>query len=1075
MKKLKKVVSLAIAATMITSSLGLTFSANAAKAPEAAKVSAASGDAAIQSNVGDGVILHAFNWSYNAIKQNLPAIAAAGYSTVQTSPVQQPKDYGPYNDVEGQWWKLYQPVSEQIAQNSWLGTKSDLTSLCAEADKYGIKIICDIVANHMGNEIEENPNSLSPQIKTYQPDFYNNQSTYFHSYTNSASDSSVQGVVHGHVSNCPDVNTSNSAVQTAITNLLKECIDCGVDGFRFDAAKHIETPNDGSYASQFWPNVTSNANNYYKQKTGKNLFMYGEILNTCGAGRSYSAYTPYLSVTDNLTGDNTLYGVVNNNASTASNPTYKSGVAASKVVLWAESHDTYEGDSGSLIKNTKSVSDENIIKTWALVASRKDSTALYFVRPGSALMGQAGTNTAYKSTAVAEINKFHNKFVGAAEKVGNSNGFAYVQRGTSGIVITKLGNATDTVNITGTTMANGTYVDTVSGNKFTVSNGTVTGKIGSTGVAVVYNGTTTPRNTVSVESGDFEGETMTVTLGLSNATSGTYCLDDSTPVAYTGSVTIRIGSDYNYDETINLTVTATNGTDKTSATYSYTKKKPSSSGVYFVVDPSTRASWAKPFNAYIYDEDTDATYTYANASWPGEAMKLDTKTGYYYIEVPDSVCIKSDKSNNVSEANYNLAKSPNTYCIVNSGKLQYPSDGSKTKLKLNGKSMLLGNGGSTKWVETDFKPYVPVVDATNVTKGNSPQPSTDATQSTTVKPQPTTEKPQPTTGVSPTRLYGDVDGNGKITVEDATLIQKHVVKLTTLTNEQLLVADVSENEKISVIDATMIQKYLIGDANHGRVGQPFGKVEPSTSATQSTTAPSTTVPSTTVQSTTAPKPTDPVNTETFYVPNKVGWLTDLGGKMWVYNNSTQEPVIMDYDATGNYFYTELPDTWTDIAIYRTPYETTMEEFDINKPWDDKTQSGVILNKWVNLGSRGSNNAYIITSDGVGQFGNFDPNNVTNNKVTFTNSQKWSGTISCYFWSDTDTTMTGWPGVKMNSEGTNGYGEAVYSVEVPDAATYIIFTNGTLQTVDIPYAGGEVKYYAKATKDSKGHYEVATWE
>ena len=36
----------------------------------------------------------------------------------------------------------------------------------------------------------------------------------------------------------------------------------------------------------------------------------------------------------------------------------------------------------------------------------------------------------------------------------------------------------------------------------------LTGNIGSTGVAVVYNGTTTPRNTCSVESGDFKGDTI---------------------------------------------------------------------------------------------------------------------------------------------------------------------------------------------------------------------------------------------------------------------------------------------------------------------------------------------------------------------------------------------------------------------------------------------------------------------------------------------------------------------------------------------------------------------------------------
>ena len=146
MKALRKVVSLFIAAAMITSSFAFTASVSAAETTDAA----VSSDSAIQSEVKDGVILHAFNWSYNSIKESLPAIAAAGYTTVQTSPVQQAKDYGTSNDVAGQWWKLYQPVSMAIAQKSWLGSKDDLKSLCAEADKYGIKIICDIVSNHMG-------------------------------------------------------------------------------------------------------------------------------------------------------------------------------------------------------------------------------------------------------------------------------------------------------------------------------------------------------------------------------------------------------------------------------------------------------------------------------------------------------------------------------------------------------------------------------------------------------------------------------------------------------------------------------------------------------------------------------------------------------------------------------------------------------------------------------------------------------------------------------------------------------------------------------------------------------------
>lgn len=541
MSKLKKLTSIVLAATIVSSASAMALTASAVENDNA--VSAA--DNNLQRNVQDGVILHAFNWSYKTIKENLPAIAAAGYSTVQTSPVQQPKDYSTSRDVTGQWWKLYQPVSLSVAKNAWFGTKDELKDLCTEAEKYGVKIICDIVSNHMGNESEDTPNVVSSQVKTYDPEIYDNASDYFRNNDIVASDSSVKNVVQGHVTSCPDLKTNSKVVQDKVISLLKECIDCGVDGFRFDAAKHIETPDDGDYASDYWKNITESAGSYYKAKTGDNLYIYGEILNNCGSGRSYSSYTKYINVTDNKTGDSVLANVVKGKASNAANSSYKSGVAASDVVLWAESHDTYEGESGAGgISNTAKVSDENITKAWAIIAARKDATSLYFARPGAALMGEAAGDITYKSTAVSEINKFHNLFVGQSEKLGAVDNVAYVARGTSGVVLANCDGNEKSVSISGTGLANGTYTDTVSGAKFTVANGVLTGNIGSTGVAVVYNGTTTPRNTCSVESGDFKGDTLTLNLGLDNAASGTYCIDNSKPVTYTGDIAIRVGSDY---------------------------------------------------------------------------------------------------------------------------------------------------------------------------------------------------------------------------------------------------------------------------------------------------------------------------------------------------------------------------------------------------------------------------------------------------------------------------------------------------------------------------------------------------
>ena len=145
----------------------------------------------------------------------------------------------------------------------------------------------------------------------------------YHNVSGSVSDGDVRQCVQGHLSACPDLNTANTTVQNNIISLLKSCIDCGVDGFRFDGAKHIETPSDGSYASNFWPTVTDAAKNYYRSKTGDNLYMYGEILNKCGpSSRKYTHYTSYINVTDNKTGDAITAAVNSKNASSATKSSY---------------------------------------------------------------------------------------------------------------------------------------------------------------------------------------------------------------------------------------------------------------------------------------------------------------------------------------------------------------------------------------------------------------------------------------------------------------------------------------------------------------------------------------------------------------------------------------------------------------------------------------------------------------------------------------------------------------------------------------------------------------------------------
>lgn len=985
MKKAKKIASLVVASALLTSSFAAITSVNAAEVDSAQTASA---DSTLRDKVGDGVMLHAFNWSYNTIKENLPAIAAAGYTTVQTSPVQQPKDYSTSGDVTGQWWKLYQPISFHIAEQSWLGTKDDLKSLCDEADKYGIKIICDIVSNHIANADETRPDSVSNQVKKYEPEFYKKRRTYTRTYKGDANDSSVQAVVQGHVSKCPDLVTNDTAVQGYIINLLKECIDCGVDGFRFDAAKHIETEDDGEYASDYWKNITTSASSYYTQKTGDDLYIYGEILNNCGADRSYSSYTKYINVTDNRTGDAVLYNVTRGKASTATNATYKSGVAASNAVLWAESHDTYEGSSGSSgFSNTADVSDENVVKAWAIVASRKDSTALFFARPGTALMGGVSTDTTYKSTAVSEINKFHNLFVGQSEKLGSSGDIAYVARGTSGIVLSNCKGTNASVSISGTGLADGKYTDTVSGAEFTVANGVLTGSIGKTGVAVVYNGTTTPKAINSVESGSFRGDTMTLTLGLENATSGTYCLDDSTPVKFTGTTSIRIGSDYKPGETITLTVTATDGVKTSSMVYKYTKSTAQESGVYVFFNPATQKGWSAPYQVYIYDETTNKGTVYKNANWPGEAMTLDPATGYYYYEVPKSSSISADEDDeNQAPSDFDLSTSANTRVIISEkGGEQYPGR-TDTPISLNGSSKAFSLTKAGTWEDTTLTPTKVEIEATDVTKGSAAEPTTKPVPST----QPTTA--QPATEPSGNAVYGDVNGDGDITVVDATLVQKHVVQLETLSADKQILADVNGDNTISVVDATLIQKYVVRLEDWGRTGDVYQAEQPTTP--EPTSAEPTTVKPT-AQPTTAEPTTKPADTYTLYFKTKLGWMTSDGVSLFAYDLDTgaSYQFEQDTDAYPNVYTVEVPATVSNVSVYRS-----LSEVDEKPVGGD---DGNVYNCWNATVSK-TNNCITLSNDEAVSTAPYVPEQkpaFTLSRVYFDNSKAHYTDVYIYGWAE----------------------------------------------------------------------------
>lgn len=495
---------------------GFTLQSNGNVSTKETTISAATQNYGLVDNVQDGVILHCWNWSYNNIKSNMKLIAQSGYSAIQTSPVTQPKDYSYKGETElnvgipdgcggseGQWWKLYQPVSMNICDNgqSFLGTKSEFKAMCEEAEKYGVKVIVDIVANHMANITgwKNKLSDVSEQVGAYcNPDMLTDP-TYWHINDTQCWFSDGRYDITQGTIGMPDLNTADKRVQNMVLGLLKECVDCGADGFRFDAAKHIETPADGAFGSDFWPTVINGIRNY----ADHDLFIYGEILNTVGDNFDISNYTKYMSVTDNGTGDQILSTFRYKNAGSAAsgNARYE----AKKTVLWAESHDTYMGGPSYL------ATDKMVKGTWSVVAAKKDSTALYFARPyysnqilkdeygdkyqksqvTPTNMGDVGTMT-WADPEVAAVNRFHNAFVGQDQCVSSSGNVVYTERGNSGVIIANMDGA-GYVDIQANRMADGIYTDEVSGETFTVSGGRIRGNIKSSdGIAVVYNKTLKP-------------------------------------------------------------------------------------------------------------------------------------------------------------------------------------------------------------------------------------------------------------------------------------------------------------------------------------------------------------------------------------------------------------------------------------------------------------------------------------------------------------------------------------------------------------------------------------------------------
>jgi len=129
--------------------------------------------------------------------------------------------------------------------------------------------------------------------------------------------------------------------------------------------------------------------------------------------------------------------------------------------------------------------------------------------------------------------------------------------------------------------------------------------------------------------------------------------------------------------------------------------------------------------------------------------------------------------------------------------------------------------GHTGWcvleyTELIYKQPEPTVPDASVTEPEETLPATsdEATADQATFDEIATDPTEPTEGetTAPEAQFvlGDTNGDGKISVTDATLIQKYLAKVGEILPDNLAKADISCDGRITVADATAIQKKLAG-------------------------------------------------------------------------------------------------------------------------------------------------------------------------------------------------------------------------------------------------------------------------
>jgi alpha-amylase len=196
-------------------------------------------------------VVQVFDAKFADITSSLPMLKALGFSHVQISPVQQ------HCTHTKKWYRLYQPTSLSIGNT--LGNENQLIQLIHSAHQQEMQVIVDVVLHHTCGCVICTKSGRIAAFSWAKSMGYKIVSSYFgKQYEHERFNMQDWG---------PKQRTECAEIFGAQLAFLQKLVDFGVDGFRFDAAKHIAP----GYFAQLKQHLHIPNNNH-------NFIMYGEVM-----------------------------------------------------------------------------------------------------------------------------------------------------------------------------------------------------------------------------------------------------------------------------------------------------------------------------------------------------------------------------------------------------------------------------------------------------------------------------------------------------------------------------------------------------------------------------------------------------------------------------------------------------------------------------------------------------------------------------------------------------------------------------------------------------------------------------